>query len=85
MIRKLLFVAALAALAACAGCASVEPTPPEKIGVYESVVGAPQVTAVVKRLWVDSWASAFVVPSYDSPDKRRPISGTMPPAWAGTA
>lgn len=63
MIAKLLSVAALAALA---GCASVEPTPPEKIGVYESVVASPQVTAVVKRLWVDSWSSAFIVPSYSS-------------------
>jgi heat shock protein HslJ len=59
-------VAALLAL--LAGCASApERTDPGKVRVYESVVAAPQVATVVKRLWVESWGSAIGVPSYDTP------------------
>ena len=53
-------------LALLAGCASVEPTPADKIPVYESATGSPRVATVVKRLWVDSWITAISVPSYTS-------------------
>jgi len=59
MIRKL--APALAAfLCACAA------TPPDKIQVYESVVSAPPVASVVKRLWVESWLTVAWFPYYDS-------------------
>ena len=54
----------LLACALLAGCATTEP--PEKVRLYESVTGAPQIAAVVKRLWVDSWGSALVTPTYAS-------------------
>jgi hypothetical protein len=53
-----------ALLAACASAPA--PTDPEKVGVYESVTGAPQVRSVVKRLWIESKATAFFFPSYGS-------------------
>jgi hypothetical protein len=54
----------LALLAACASAPA--PTDAEKIRVYESVTGAPQVGAIVKRLWIESWSTAFFAPSYAS-------------------
>ena len=52
-----------------AGCATYEATPPEKIGVYESVAGAPQVGTIIKRLWVDTWPTAFIFPAYSSSEE----------------
>src|SRR5258706_10241687 len=54
----------LLAFALLAGCVTTEP--PENVRVYESVTGAPQIAAVVKRLWVDSEGSAFATPTYAS-------------------
>lgn len=59
----------LAVLAVLAGCATQEPTPPEKIGVYESVTGAPQVATIIKRLWVETWPTAFVFPTYGTAEE----------------
>jgi hypothetical protein len=65
---KILSIIVLAA--ALAGCATThEITPADKIPVYESATGSPRVATVVKRLWVDSWVTAFSVPSYRSADE----------------
>jgi hypothetical protein len=65
---KILSILVLAA--ALGGCATPhEITPADKIPVYESVTGAPGVATVVKRLWVDSWVTAFNTPSYRSADE----------------
>ena len=64
MIRTFLLVSAI-----LAGCATTTPTEPEKIQVYESVTAAPQVAAIVKRLWVESWMTAFFAPSYRSAEE----------------
>jgi hypothetical protein len=58
----------VAALPACASRAPVAPrsTPAtaEQVTIHESVVSAPVRYQVIKRLWVESWLSAFTVPSY---------------------
>lgn len=58
---------ALCALAA--GCSSISGRPersPEadKIAVYESVPADPRPYRLVKRVWVETWRSAFTVPKY---------------------
>jgi hypothetical protein len=60
---------AIAALAGLAGCATGGPeaqVPPDRIPVHESVTSAPPRYEIVKRLWSESWRSAFFVPSYAS-------------------
>jgi hypothetical protein len=57
----------IAALAA--GCASQPPAAPvavEQVSVHQSVASAPSNFKVIKRYWVESWASAFMVPTYSS-------------------
>ena len=57
-------------VAALAGCATThEITPADKIPVYESVTGSPQVAMVVKRLWPDSWMTAIGAPTYRSAEE----------------
>ena len=56
---------ALAALLA-AGCAAHEPVPVEQVTVHESATSAPPGYKVIKRIWVDSWASNLIVPTYSS-------------------
>ena len=59
---------ALLALLA-AGCASTAPAPVEKVTVHESRASVPPGYEVIKRIWVDSWQSAFFVPTYASRDE----------------
>jgi hypothetical protein len=54
-----------------AGCASVtgpaERSPQaDKISVYETSPPGPRQYRLVKRIWVESWKSAFTVPKYGS-------------------
>jgi uncharacterized protein YbjQ (UPF0145 family) len=52
-----------------AGCASQPPQAPvaaAQVAVHESVASAPVRFQVIKRLWVDSWVSAFGTPSYEA-------------------
>jgi uncharacterized protein YbjQ (UPF0145 family) len=49
-----------------AGCATTAPVPPEQVAVHESVTSAPVNYKVIERIWVDTWPSAFVVPTYAS-------------------
>jgi hypothetical protein len=53
-------------LTACATQAPMSPVSPEQVSVHESVLSAPPRYEVVKRLWVESWRSSFLVPSYAS-------------------
>ena len=64
--KVLAFAASIALIGGCATHPTAEPVPADKIPVYESVTGSPKVAAVVKRLWADSWVTAFNVPSYTS-------------------
>ena len=67
--RRRLFLAVLPFLAA--GCASPNagaPVPPEQVVVHESVVSVTKPYKVIKRVWVDSWASNLLVPTYASRD-----------------
>ena len=49
-----------------AGCATQAPVPPEQVAVHDSVTSAPVNYKVIQRVWVDSWASAFILPTYAS-------------------
>lgn len=72
--RFCLPMAAAAAVLAFSGCSYLEPRamPPqpgaEQVGVYESFPPAERSYVLVKRVWVDTWASALVVPRYASID-----------------
>jgi len=65
--RRTLMLAVLPLLAA--GCSTQPPAPPvtpDQVSIHESVSSAPTSFRVIKRLWVDSWISAFGTPSYNS-------------------
>ena len=49
-----------------AACAANAPVPVEQVTVHESQASAPPNYKVIKRIWVDSWASALIVPGYVS-------------------
>lgn len=66
MLRQSLTVFSLIALA---GCAHRAPTDPGNMRIYESVTGAPQVTEVIQRLWIEEKTTAFWFPYYDSVDE----------------
>jgi hypothetical protein len=54
-------------LAVLAGCASQLPAPPvtpDQVSVHESVISARSDFRIIKRLWIESWGSAFGTPSY---------------------
>lgn len=53
-------------LALLAGCATQAPVPPEQVSVHESQASVTAGYKVIQRIWVDTWASAFVVPTYVS-------------------
>ena len=53
-------------LSSCATRTPMSPVGPEQVSIHESVLSAPPRYEVVKRLWVDSWRSSFLVPSYAS-------------------
>jgi len=52
-------------LSGCAGQPGA-PVTAEQVSVHESVASAPANFRVIKRYWVESWASAFMVPTYAS-------------------
>ena len=56
----------LAALPMLAGCATRAPVSQDQVSIHESVTSAPVRYEVIKRLWVESWGSAFGTPSYSS-------------------
>jgi hypothetical protein len=69
LLRRTLAVSAICASAA--GCTSVATSPgpateADKIPVYDSEPPRYRGYGLVKRLWVTSWSSAAVVPSYRS-------------------
>lgn len=53
-------------LSACAIKGPTAPVNPDQVSIHESVLSAPPRYEIVKRLWVESWTSAFRVPSYAS-------------------
>jgi len=59
-------ISALAVLAGCASQPSAPPVTPEQVSVHESVASAPPGFRIIKRLWIESWVSAFGTPSYDA-------------------
>ena len=56
----------LVVLAGCAGRAPVDQAGAGRIPVHESPTSAPPRFEVVRRLWVESWRSAFFMPTYAS-------------------
>lgn len=48
------------------GCAANAPVPVEQVTVHESQASAPSNYKIIHRIWVDSWASALLVPTYAS-------------------
>jgi len=48
------------------GCASNTPVPVEQVTVHESQASVTTGYKVIQRIWVDTWASAFLVPTYAS-------------------
>jgi hypothetical protein len=48
------------------GCAANAPVPVEQVTVHESQASAPSNYKVIHRIWVDSWSSALLVPTYAS-------------------
>ena len=56
-------------LSACATQAPVAPVSAEKVSIHDSVLSAPPRYQVIERLWVGSWSSAFLTPSYSSRDE----------------
>jgi hypothetical protein len=53
-------------LSACATQAPMAPVNPEQVAIHESVLSAPPRYEIVKRLWIESWSSAFMTPTYSS-------------------
>jgi hypothetical protein len=49
-----------------AGCATPAPVPPEQVTVHQSQASVTARYKVIQRIWVDSWASALLVPTYAS-------------------
>ena len=48
------------------GCAANAPVPVEQVTVHESQASVTAGYKVIKRIWVDSWSSALLVPTYAS-------------------
>jgi hypothetical protein len=59
-------VSAVLALIVLSGCASRAPVSPDQVSIHQSVTSAPVRYEVIKRLWIESWSSAFGTPSYSS-------------------
>src|SRR5688572_29209885 len=60
---------AVSLLSACATQAPVAPAKPEQVSIHESANSAPPRFKAIKRLWVESWRSAFVTTTYRSRDE----------------
>ncbi len=56
----------LAFLSGCATQASMPTVNADQVSIHESLVSAPPRYEVVKRLWTESWRSAFWLPGYAS-------------------
>jgi hypothetical protein len=67
MRMRRLFLAILPLLAAgCASQPTAAPGAADQVVVHESVTSVTRPYKVIKRVWVDSWASNFFLPSYAS-------------------
>ncbi len=69
MFRLALSIMALSVLSALSACATqtpIAPVNPDQVSIHESVLSAPQRYVIVRRLWIESWTSAFMVPTYSS-------------------
>lgn len=53
-------------LSACATQGPAAPVGTEQVSIHESVLSAPPRFEIIERLWVESWSSAFLTPSYSS-------------------
>lgn len=58
--------AALAALLMPIAAAAVDA---DKVTIHESVTSAPPHFTILKRVWVETWRSAFFVPTYRSQEE----------------
>jgi len=67
--RRTLLLAALPLLAAGCATQSSPPVSADQVSVHESVASAPMNFRIIKRLWIESWVSAFGTPSYSSPQE----------------
>jgi hypothetical protein len=67
--RSAIALIAVTGLAGCATGAQEAGVPGDRIPVHESVTSAPPRYDIVKRLWIESWRSAFFVPSYASAEE----------------
>ena len=68
--RSAPWILTLLFLSGCAGQPGA-PVTAEQVSVHESVASAPPSFKVIKRYWVDSWATAFLLPTYASEDDAR--------------
>jgi hypothetical protein len=64
--RNPLWILPLLLVSGCANQPPAAPVAAEQVSVHQSVASAPSNFKVIKRYWVDSWASAFMVPTYAS-------------------
>ncbi len=71
MLRRIVppLLACLSVLSACATRVPVGPGNPDQVSIHESVTSAPVRYQVIKRLWIESWRSAFTVPAYSSQEE----------------
>ena len=58
-------------VALLAGCAANAPVPPEQVSVHESPASVTANYKIVRRIWVDTWASAVFVPTYVSQEEAK--------------
>ena len=70
-VSPVFLLASLFLLSACATRAPTVPVSPEQVAIHESVTSAPPRYEIIKRLWVESWISAFGVPRYASMDEAK--------------
>lgn len=70
-VSPVFLLASLFLLSACATRAPTAPVSPEQVAIHESVTSAPPRYEIIKRLWVESWISAFGVPRYASMDEAK--------------
>ena len=63
---RVIVLSLAACLSACASHAPMTAGNPDQVSIHESVVSAPPRYEIIKRLWAESWRSAFRVPAYAS-------------------
>ena len=69
MRRALRLLPAALLVAGCASQPTEAPVSAEQVSVHQSVASAPVNFRIIKRYWTESWASAFLVPTYASQDE----------------